>query len=80
MSSTLDHPWGRIEVELLRQRLREMAQELGHLGDSPEKKLEALQLRAVDVAGRLMSLLLAVEDPPSEFAVARRCVRQPLRG
>ena len=58
------HPRTRSEVEILQERLRSLAEELG--AEHAAARLPRLTQLAQDMAGRLVALELSVEDPPSE--------------
>ena len=58
------HPRTRFDVEILQERLRSIAAELG--AEDAAARLPRLAELANDLAGRLVALELDVGDPPSE--------------
>ena len=58
------HPRTRSEVEILQERLRSIAAELG--AEDAAARLPRLTQLAHDLTRRLVTLELSVEDPPSK--------------
>ena len=73
----LAHPSTESEIGSLKSRLQSIATELDALNASnAEQKLEFLFERLHDAAGRVYSLKLDIQDPPTYYALDSRAFKR----